>query len=160
MKTFTTLLDALASQGTLHSNSAAAALIPLLIDWERRLAEGDKPEQVLSDIDTVITQLLRFQQQAGAVLFETVPSPALMQVQKFQAGNDYKLDPNSGESGVWIDLDNIVAHISKVGDRVSVGLHANHELCTVDEPLDSCVLSQADARAFIAQTIRESKVPA
>lgn len=153
------LLAAVASQNTVPANAAAAALIPLLIAWERELANGQPATNMLSDIDNVIALLLRFQQDAGQLLFTNVPTPALKQVNRFEAGNDYKLDPQSGECTVWIEMGNIVAHLSHVSGRVAVGLYANHELCT-DEPLDACVLSQATATQFIEQTIQECEVAA
>jgi hypothetical protein len=158
MKTFDSLLAALASQGTLAANAAADALVPLLLAWERESANGKPAHELLSDIDGVIALLLGFQRQAAHMLFTSVPCPALQQVGKFEAGNDYRLDPTSGETGVWIEMGSVVAHVSNVGGRVAVGLHANHELCT-DEPLESCVLLQHTARAFIEQSLRESEVP-
>lgn len=156
MKTLQSILSGLAQQDSIPHNAAAAALGALIPVWERELANGEKTVNLLSDIDSVIALLLRVQQEAGQMLFTDVPTPALQQKDKFNAGNDYKLDPQSGNASVWIEMGSIIAHLSHVGHQVTVGLHANHELCT-DEPLESCVLSQTSARSFIRQTIRESK---
>ena len=160
MKTLQTLLADMAQHNTIPHRAATAAFGTLIPAWENELANGEPTHKLLADIDNVIALLLRAQQEAAQMLFTNVPTPALSQVDKFKAGNDYKFEPKSGESSVWIEMgDHVVAHISHVSGQVAVGLHANHELCA-DEPLESCVLSQRTAKAFINQTLRESEANA
>lgn len=60
------------------------------------------------------------------------------------SGKRYRFNPYSGYGGIYIEVGNVLIHLSSIGGQVNVGLFGKNEPC-LDDPIAQCSLSQADA---------------
>lgn len=144
MTTMESIIGQLRQLNTPPAKAVIATIHAIQPTWQQNMAHREQGKKMLEDIDGIIEHLKAAQQQIAAMVFRSVPTQALTPINTLETGNEYRFNPYSGYGGIYIEVGNVLVHLSSIGGQVSVGLFGKSEPC-LDDPSAQCHLSQADA---------------